>query len=122
MRDSMQRMELPLPEFVQRKHNFHSVLVRLRNDYKHRKVWLDSDAATVVGEVIFKTLTQDEKRAINLAAEHGTISVSDFQRVSQKTWHASKKVLEGLKKRGVLKDKRRKGIARDTTARYFLNK
>lgn len=125
MRDSMQRMELPLPEFVQREHNFHSVLVRLRNDYKHRKVWLDSDAANIVGEVIFKTLTQDEKRAINLAAEHGEISVSDFQRVSQKTWHASKKILEGLKKKGILKDRRRTGMPKgfkDTTARWFLNK
>lgn len=122
MRESMLRMELPLPEFVRREHNFHSVLVRLRNDYRQRKVWLDSDAAHVVGEAIFKTLSQDEKRAINLAAEHGEISVSDFQRVTQKTWHASKRILENLKKKGIFLDRRRKGIARDTTARYFLNK
>lgn len=122
MRDSMLKMELPSPEFVRREHNHHSVLVKLRNDYKHRRVWLDADAVSVVGEVIFKTLSQDEKRAINLAAEHGEISVSDFQRVTQKTWHASKQVLESLKKKGIFLDKRRKGIARDTTARYFLNK
>lgn len=121
MRDSMLKMELPLPEFVRREHNYHTVLVKLRNDYKHRRVWLDADAVKVVGEVIFKTLTQDEKRAINLAAEHKEISVSDFQRLTQKTWHASKQVLEGLKKKGIFIDKRRKGIARDTTARYFLN-
>lgn len=125
MRESMERMDLPLPEFVQREHNFHSVLVRLRNDYKHRRVWIDADAINVVGEVIFKTLTQDEKRAINLAAEHGEISVSDFQRLSQKTWHASKKILEGLKKKGILKDRRKTNLpkgSKDTAARYFLNK
>jgi ATP-dependent DNA helicase RecG len=122
MRDSMLKMELPLPEFVRREHNFHSVLVRLRNDYKQRKVWLDADAVHVVGEAIFKTLTQDEKRAINLAAEHGEISVSDFQRLTQKTWHTSKRILENLKQKGILLDRRRKGIKKDTKARYFLNK
>jgi len=122
MRDSMSAMELPAPEFVQREYNYHSVLVKLRNDYQHRRVWIDADAVSVVGEVIFKTLSQDEKRAINLAAEHGEISVSDFQRLTQKTWHASKKILEGLKRKGIFLDKRRKGIARDTTTRYFLNK
>jgi ATP-dependent DNA helicase RecG len=122
MRDSMLGMELPLPEFVRREHNYHSVLVRLRNDYQHRKVWLDADAINVVGEAFFKTLSQDEKRAINLAAEHGKISVSDFQRLTQKTWHASKKVLEGLKAKGIFRDQRRKNMVKDTTARYFLNK
>lgn len=122
MRDSMLGMELPSPEFVRREHNFHSVLVRLRNDYKHRRVWLDADAINVVGEAIFKTLSQDEKRAINLAAEHGEISVSDFQRLTQRTWHTSKRILEGLKQKGIFLDRRRKGIKKDTKARYFLNK
>lgn len=125
MRDSMLGMELPSPEFAQREHNYHSVLVKLRNDYQHRRVWLDSDAINVVGEVVFKTLTQDEKRAINLAAEHGAISVSDLQRLTQKTWHASKKILEGLKAKGILKDRRKTNLpkgSKDTAARYFLNK
>lgn len=120
MRDSMLGMELPSPEFVRREHNYHSVLVRLRNDYKHRKVWLDADAIHVVGEAIFRTLSQDEKRAINFAVEYGKISVSDLQRLTQRTWHASKKILEGLKKKGIFDDTRRKNLKADPQARYHL--
>ena len=95
--------------------------VTLRNAYKQRKALLDADAMAVVGEVIFKTLTQDERRAINFAAEHGAISVSDLQRLTQRTWPASKRLLEGLKKKGIFKDNRRKSLKVDPQARYLLN-
>jgi ATP-dependent DNA helicase RecG len=122
MRESMLQMELPSPEFTQQKSNHHSVTVRLRNDYKQRKVWLDSDAVAVVGEAIFNTLSQDEKRAINFVAENGSISVSNLQRITQRTWPSAKKLLQGLCQKGILRTSRRRGLERDTAARFFLNK
>ncbi len=126
MKESMEAMELPPPEFVQMKGNHHTVVVRLRNEYKHRKVWLDSDAITVVGEALFTTLTQDEKRAINFIAEHGEISVSNLQRLTQRTWHSARDLLKGLVDRGILtsthsKNKVKK-LGRDTAARYILKR
>jgi ATP-dependent DNA helicase RecG len=121
IRDSMAAMELPKPEFRQRQKGDVQVQVILRNAYKQRKALLDADAMAVVGEAIFKTLAQDERRAINFAAEHGAISVSDLQRLTQKTWPASKRLLEGLKKKGILKDKRRTSLKVDPQARYLLN-
>jgi len=123
MRDLMIQNELPLPEFVQKSGSSHSVMVRLKNDYKQRKAWLDSDAVAVVGETLFSQLTQDEKRAINFVSERGSISVSDLQRLTQGTWPSAKKTLEILKQRGILYDKRRtprNPLGRDTRARYFL--
>jgi ATP-dependent DNA helicase RecG len=120
IRDSMAAMELPKPEFSQREKGYPLVRVVLRNSHKQRKVLLDSDAVRVVGEAVFKTLSQDERRAINFAAEHGNISVSDLQRLTQRTWHASKKILEKLKKRGIFEDTRRASLKKDPQARYRL--
>jgi hypothetical protein len=96
------------------------VHVTLRNAHKQRRVLLDADAMAVVGEAVFKTLSQDERRAINFTAERGTISVSDLQRLTQKTWPASKRILEGLKTKGILEDKRRSSLKVDPQARYLL--
>jgi ATP-dependent DNA helicase RecG len=122
MRESMQAMELPLPEFHQQKDNNPTVVVRLRNAYKQRKVWVDSDAISIVGESIFKTLSQEERRAINFASENnGVISVSDLQRITQGTWPAASKILQKLERRGILHHKRRSGLDRDPQARYHLS-
>lgn len=120
IRDSMADEDLPKPEFSQKEEAFPFVQVTLRNAYKQRRVLLDSDAMKVVGEAIFLTLTQDERRAINYVTEHGVISVSDLQRLTQRTWHASKRILDKLKERGILEDRRRKKIKRDTKARFYL--
>lgn len=96
-------MDLPLPEFIQRTETHNNILVRLRNDYKQRKVWLDSDAANFVGEVVFKTLNQSEKRAINYIAERNEISVSDLMRLTQSNWHQARDILRGLVEKGILK-------------------
>lgn len=126
MRDSMLKMELPLPEFKQQEHNYHTVLVRLKNAYKQRKVWVDSDVANYVGEVLFKELSKDEKRAINFIAEHGSISVSDLQRLTQRSWHSARNLLRNLTERNILHSSHRQSRinknGRDTAARYFLNR
>lgn len=123
MRDLMVEAELPTPDFVQQSGLQPTVIVRLKNNYEQRRASLDTDAIAVVGEVLFKQLNQDEIRAINFVSEHGSIGVSDLQRLTQKSWPASKGTLEGLAARGILYIRRKKMInpaARDTRARYFL--
>ncbi|CAN5410527.1 ATP-binding protein [soil metagenome] len=120
IRDSMQLWELPRPEFSQKEAGYPFVRLTLRNDYKQRKALLDSDAIAIVGEALFKSLSQEERQAINYVAEHGKIGVSDLMRVLQSNWHHSKRVLESLKSKDILYDKRRKNVQRDSYARYFL--
>jgi ATP-dependent DNA helicase RecG len=126
MRESMLRMELPPPEFIQMSGNYHSIVVKLRNEVKQRKVWLDSDTLEVVGETLFKTLSQDEKRLINFIAEHDEISVSNAVRLTQLNWHSARNLLNKLAERGILKSTHRKDVVkqkgRDTAARYRLNR
>jgi len=50
--------------------SYSQVRVTLRNNIKHRKVWIDKDASAVIGEAIFKTLSQDERRVINFVVEY----------------------------------------------------
>jgi len=102
MRDTMKSMSLPAPEFVQREVGGVAVRVTLRNNIAARKIFLDSDAAKVIGEAIFKTLTQDERQVINYLAENKTINVSDAQRLLGKSWPYTKKLLARLSGRGIL--------------------
>jgi len=120
MKFLMQEMGLPNPEFKQRQTNHSSVLVTLRNDAKHRKVWIDSDAAAIVGEAIFESLSQEERRIINWVAENGKINVSQAQRLVSRSWHYARKVLVKLADRGLLEHVFRKGIDRDTKAHFML--
>lgn len=120
MRDTMSEMKLPKPEFEHKHVGYALVRVTLRNNIKQRKVWVDSDAAELVGARIARELTQEERRAINFAAENKSISVSQLQRLTGKSWPAAKKILDGLAAKGVLKQKKRKGLDRDPQARYFL--
>jgi ATP-dependent DNA helicase RecG len=84
IRTAMADLNLPAPDFRQSGESDITPIVRvvLRNNVKHRKVWVDSDAAKLVGEAVMKQLSQDELRAINFVAEHGAISVSDLQRLT----------------------------------------
>jgi ATP-dependent DNA helicase RecG len=93
MRDTMKAMELPTPEFEQKEMNYALVRVTLRNNIKHRKVWIDKDASAVVGAVLSHLLSEHEKRIINFIAEHGNISVSQAQRLTGKSWPAASKIL-----------------------------
>jgi ATP-dependent DNA helicase RecG len=118
MRDSMNAMKLPSPEFSSK--DLPKVEVTLRNHVKQRRVLLDSGAIDLVGAKVFRSLTQDERRAINYVAEHGSINVSELMRITQRSWHHSKQVLEALKKRELFVDNRRPDIQRDSNARYRL--
>jgi ATP-dependent DNA helicase RecG len=121
IRDSMEEMRLPSPEFQQTSRDFGQIVrVTLHNNIKQRKVWIDSDAATLIGETIFATLTQDERRAINYVAEFGSIGVSELQRLTSRTWTTAKRTLKHLEILGLLRHVKKKSLDRDPHARYVL--
>ena len=126
IRSAMADLNLPAPDFKQSGESSIAPIVKvvLRNNVKHRKVWVDSDAAKLVGEAVMKQLSQDELRAINFVAEHGAISVSDLQRLTGRTWPSAKKLLMGLVENKLLDHQIRTGadIERDPQARFTLRK
>ena len=120
MRDTMSAMNLPLPEFAEKDHGYSVVKVTLRNDTKHRKVWVDSEASAIVGETLSKQLTQHEVRVINWIAENKSINVSQVQRLTEKSWPGARKLLARLVERGILAEVRRSWLQRDPQARFIL--
>ncbi len=120
MRDLMLAMELPAPEFSQAEVGGAKVRVVLRNNIVLRKVWVDSDVAALIGTAIAKSLTDNEKQVLNFVAVHGTINVSQAQRLTGHNWHTSKKLLARLVEKGILRYIRREGIAVDRQATYRL--
>jgi ATP-dependent DNA helicase RecG len=122
MRDTMADMNLPHPEFEQKETGHSSVRVTLRNDIKHRRVWIDDDASSLVGEALSRSLSQDEHRAINFAAEHHSINVSQFQRLTGRSWKSAKKVLLRLTEKGVFKHVHKAAVDRDPEAHFVLKK
>jgi DNA-directed RNA polymerase subunit F len=103
MRDVMLAMDLPAPEFDQKQVANAIVRVTPRKNQSLRHVWIDKDATEIVGEAMNKLLSTKEKRCINFVAEHGTINVSESQRLlAEKTWHAGRAVLQALVKKEIL--------------------
>jgi ATP-dependent DNA helicase RecG len=121
MRDTMAEAMLPNPEFVEKTGDMaHKVRVILRNSVKQRKTWVVADVNVVLGERIAKSLNETEKLAVNFAAEHGQINVSQLQRLTGKSWPASSKALKRLASVGVLDFHHREFIERDPQAYYTL--
>ena len=118
--ESMQRYNLPQEEFLQKESGHPFFQVVLRNNYKKRKLLLDSEGAAFIGQALFNTLTPDERRAVNYVIEHHKIKPVDLMRVCQVRWHRAKVVLEQLRLKGIFGEKRRKDIARDPQSYYFL--
>jgi len=106
MRESMQKMKLPLPLFEEIQSGMGGAMVRvtLRNHIKQRKVWIDSDVSGLLGEKLSKNLTPEEKRILNFVAEHGKINVVQCLRLvaSLPKWHSAKKMLMRLVDKGIL--------------------
>ena len=122
IRASMETMSLPTPEFKQSSLEVASVVrVILRNDFKQRSVWIDFEAAaTIIGETVFSALTPDERRALNYVVENGSVTVSDLQRVTSRTWTTAKRVLVRLEQRGILRHVKKRSLDRDPHAHYVL--
>lgn len=119
MRDTMRSMDLPAPEFIQ--HDLQGVVVRvtLRNNIAARKVFVDSDAAKLIGEAIFRSLTEDERQVINHLAESSTVNVSDVQRLTGRSWPYARKLLARLAAKGIVEHVHRR-TERDPQAVFIL--
>ena len=122
MRDTMKEHGLPEPEFSERKVSYELVRVTLRNNIKQRKVWIDADASALIGEAIFESLSEHERRAINFVAENESINVSQFQRLTGRSWASAKKVLLGLVEQGILEHRCRSDLDRDPKAHFVLRR
>ena len=120
MRDTMKDLDLPEPIFREAGHGNPKVTVTLRNNVEHRKVWLDSDVSKIVGEALFRTLSEHEIRLVNYVADFGRISVTDGVRITGKAWESCKAILNGLCEKGALRHVHRKDILRDSKAHYVL--
>jgi ATP-dependent DNA helicase RecG len=123
MRDSMDQVNLPAPEFAQKElaSGFNSVRVTLRNNFKLRKVWVDSEAVRVLGPQ-WKDLKQNELRILNFVAEHEQINVTQAMRLisSPRKWQSVKKLLDNMATRGLLVHHHSKTVERDSHACYKL--
>jgi ATP-dependent DNA helicase RecG len=121
MRDTMSAAQLPLPEFSEKAgDSSHKVRVTLRNSVKQRKVWVVADVNALIGEQLSKGLNEVEKLAVNFAAEHERINVSQLQRLTAKSWPSASKCLRQLAEKGVFEFHHRDSLDRDPQAYYTL--
>ncbi len=91
----MKEMNLPPPEFTQKRSQIGNALVRvtLKNNYKQRRKWIDRDVSKVVGEAIASRFTEREIRVVNWAAEHSIITISDANKLLNVSWDTAQKIL-----------------------------
>lgn len=103
IRDTMAEMRLPAPEFCQNQTEVGNAIVRviLRNNIKQRRAWIDRDVSKIVSEAIASDFSELEIRAVNWAAEHDRITVSDANKLLNITWQGAKRLLFGLAQRKV---------------------
>ncbi len=123
MRETMEKSNLPHPEFKQTQEGTGALSVRvvLRNNKQQRKVWIDSDVLKYISHEIAVTLTAEEMRIINFVGENGQIKVVEAHRLFQptiKTWQTVKKILMRLCDRGILIHVHHPTIKKDSNA-YF---
>ena len=120
MKESMEQANLPEPTFAQKEIDYSRVRVTLQNDINKRREWVDTDAVAVVGAVLAKTLSENEKRIINFVAENNEINVTQAVRLTKMAWGTAKKTLELLVKKEILIHIHRDDIERDPNAKYVL--
>ena len=124
IREEMLASNLPTPLFQQQDvAGGYSVRVTLRNNYKKRELWIDSDVSTILGEAVSKSLSPEESRAINFIKQHGEINVSQLHSLvssTVKTWHTCRKILLRLTDKGILEYVHRTDIRRDPNAHFIL--
>lgn len=122
IRDSMNRLGLPAPVFIETTSTAAHVRVVLKNDEEHRRQFVDSDAFKVLGEALSATLNEYERRIVNYVAEHSTINVTEAARLGGKRWQAAKKALAALAERNILDHVHSKTVERDAHAYFVLKK
>jgi len=102
MRDTMQEMGLPEPEFSQKQIDHALVRVTLRNSITHRKALIDSDVSRLVSEAIAADMSEHEKRVVNWVAERGKITINGTVKLLGIDWQSARKTLFGLCQKRVL--------------------
>ncbi|HTJ79255.1 MAG TPA: ATP-binding protein [Rariglobus sp.] len=121
MRDAMSENRLPAPAFNHSLSGNVNVTVKLQNNHKQRRRYIDSDVARdVVSEEAFGKLSEEEKRIINYVVEYETVKVSQAARHLSRDWGTAKKILERLTSLNILTRLCRQDIARDPKAVYVL--
>ena len=124
IRNAMDKMSLPRPEFAQKEISvgFTSVRVTLRNAAKQRVAWVDTDVSRIIGARASAGLSENERRVVNYVAEHGKINVTDCRKIvlKIKTWHASKNLLMRLVSKGILTYEHSANVERDVKACFKL--
>lgn len=124
IREEMLASNLPMPLFQQSDvAGGYSVRLTLRNNYQKRELWIDSDVSSILGEVVSKSLSPEESRAINFIKQHGQINVSqlhDLVSSTVKTWHTCKRILMRLTDKKILEYVHRTDIEKDSNAHFVL--
>ena len=124
MRDTMQGMNLPAPQFEQVESGigYSQVRVTLRNHIKQRAVFLDTDVTLVLGEHLASNLTTNEKKVLNFVAEYGKINVTQCHRLITTIgkWHGAKKLLQQLVDKKLLNHVHSNKVERDSRAHFVL--
>ncbi len=120
MKQTMEDLNLPAPEFDVKENGQTFVKVTLRNNIKQRRVWIDRHASSIVGEDVFDSLTSQERQVMNYAAEHAGINVSQAARLMGVTWVKARKVLGKLAESRILVHHHADDKDRDPKAHYTL--
>jgi ATP-dependent DNA helicase RecG len=102
MRDTMQNMGLPAPEFSQKQISHALVRVTLRNKIAQRKALVDFDVSKLISEAIAADLTEREKRLVNWIAERQTITINGAVKLLGISWQSAQKILFSLCKKRIL--------------------
>ena len=103
MKESMEQFGLPAPTFSQETLHGVSVRVTLRNDHETRKRATDKDVAAYCGVELWKQLKEHEIQLLGYAYRNGGIHVAEAARVTGRTWNTSKKDLDRLASKGLLR-------------------
>jgi ATP-dependent DNA helicase RecG len=121
MRDAMEDVGLPNPEFSQKAIGQHQVHATLRNNSEARKTFVDEDAAKIIGARLFSSLDMRERMVINYIASHNSINVSDANRILQCDWRTAKNLLDKMVASNLLDRVSVTGRERDPKARYVIH-
>jgi ATP-dependent DNA helicase RecG len=102
MKESMEKWNLPAPQFSQEMVHGVSVRVTLRNDHEVRKRSTDKDVAAYCGVDRWKALAEHEIAIIGYAFRNSRIHVAEASRITGRTWNTSKKDLDRLVNKSLL--------------------
>jgi predicted HTH transcriptional regulator len=92
----MSEADLPPPEFSEVDGDGNSVRVILRNEFEHRKSFIDAEVEVPISAELYKKLSDRERSIVNYLAEHNIINVTEAANILGVQWRTAKKALESL--------------------------